>query len=329
MTPLLHLDRISKSFGPTAAVHDLSLDLHAGEILALIGPSGCGKTTTLRLIAGFEVPGSGQILRAGQPITALPPERRGIGIVFQDYALFPHLSVAQNILFGAPDADLAALCALVGLTGLEQRFPDQLSGGQQQRVALARTLAVKPDIILLDEPFSNLDASLRQRARAEMRRLLKETGCAILLVTHDQEEALGFADRVAVMQAGRLHQIDTARAVYDHPISAIAARALGPVMLIDGIANGDACATPLGPCRLASPAQGPVTLALRPHHILPDPNGTPARLITSTFAGGQCHHSLQVADIDLQMTLSAAYPLPDPLFIALDQMHRFSPLSPE
>ncbi|WP_112313214.1 ABC transporter ATP-binding protein [Pseudogemmobacter bohemicus] len=268
---LLELRQLSRRFGPgQAAVEDLSLDLSAGEILALIGPSGCGKTTTLRMVAGFETPDQGAVRLSGRDITALAPERRGIGMVFQDYALFPHMTVAQNVLFGAVDrapATAARYLEMVGLVDYAGRYPDELSGGQQQRVALARTFAAGPGVILLDEPFSNLDASLRARTRREIRALLKATGIGILFVTHDQEEALSFADRVAVMENGRLLQCGPAAEVYDRPANAFVAGFLGRTNLITGDASGETCDTVLGQITLEHPASGQVGLSVRPERI--------------------------------------------------------------
>ena len=213
---------LTKIFGAVRAVDDMSLDVDPGEIVALLGPSGCGKTTFLRLIAGFERPDAGSVLLADEEVAGpgrfLPPERRRIGMVFQDYALFPHLSVADNVAFGLArrrrlsargahrDAaeSVGRLLALVGLEGLGARLPHEISGGQQQRVALARALAPAPAVVLLDEPFSNLDATLRAEVRAEVRGILREAGATAVFVTHDQEEALSLADRVAVMRAGHL-----------------------------------------------------------------------------------------------------------------------------
>ncbi|MGB3139058.1 MAG: ABC transporter ATP-binding protein [Nodosilinea sp.] len=243
MTPpdILRLDGITKRYSSSLepAVDNISLSLRQGEILGLLGPSGCGKTTLLRLIAGFERPDRGTLCLSHQQIdnnTWLPPERRDVGIVFQDYALFPHLTVEKNVAFGlqrhggkrsprlAPEAAViaertAAAIALVGLEGLNHRFPHELSGGQQQRVALARALAPRPAIVLLDEPFSNLDVQVRLYLRQEVRDVLRQVNASGVFVTHDQEEALALADRVAVMHQGRLEQIDSPEAVYGWPAS--------------------------------------------------------------------------------------------------------------
>jgi iron(III) transport system ATP-binding protein len=218
---LLTLSRVTKRYGPrgTPAVEELSLAVEPGEILALLGPSGCGKTTTLRLIAGFETLDAGEITiggrvvgRAGDP--GVPPEERGVGVVFQDYALFPHLTVADNVAFGLTRLPrderarrVAEILELVGLTAFRARYPHELSGGQQQRVAAARALAPAPAVLLLDEPFSNLDADLRAQMRDEVEKLLRETGTTAIFVTHDQEEAFTIADQVGVLHAGHLAQL--------------------------------------------------------------------------------------------------------------------------
>lgn len=207
---------VHKSFGTDSVVRGLNLSVAPGEIIALLGPSGCGKTTALRLIAGFETLDSGRIEIAGRTVaderTFMPPERRRIGYVFQDYAIFPHLSVAQNVAFGLGQAQgrnqkVSDLLTFVGLDGQDDKMPDQLSGGQQQRVALARSLAPQPDVLLLDEPFSNLDAGLRSGMRHEVRNLLKQNHATALFVTHDQEEAMAVGDRIAVMHEGVLQQV--------------------------------------------------------------------------------------------------------------------------
>lgn len=231
-SPILTLDTVTKTFATASmpAVSSVSFTLNQGDVLALLGPSGCGKTTLLRLIAGFERPQSGTIAIADQLVadakTWISPEKRGVGMVFQDYALFPHLTVSQNIAFGLTQKPAALVkqrveeaLALVGLEGMANRYPHQLSGGQQQRIALARALAPHPFLVLLDEPLSNLDVQVRLRLRQELRDILKAAGTSAIFVTHDQEEALSIADRVAVMREGHLEQIDTPEDVYRLPAS--------------------------------------------------------------------------------------------------------------
>jgi putative spermidine/putrescine transport system ATP-binding protein len=240
----LELTGIRKSFGDTLAVDDLSLRIEPGEFVAILGPSGCGKTTTLRLIAGFERPDAGRIVIDGQEVTEVPPQRRNIGVVFQSYALFPHMTVAQNVAFGLEmrrmartevEAAVAGVLALVRLGELAGRYPNQLSGGQQQRVALARALAIRPRLLLLDEPLSNLDAKLRDDMREEIRRIQREVGITAVFVTHDQSEAFALADRVAVMDRGRLQQIAEPTSIYQRPANATVASFIGQANVWDGV----------------------------------------------------------------------------------------------
>lgn len=238
----LTLKGLTKRFGDVTAVDHLTLALQAGELLTLVGPSGCGKTTTLRLIAGFERPDSGSIELDGRSISHLPPEARGVGIVFQNYALFPHMNVFDNVAYGLkfaktpldPRQRVRELLELVGLTNLEQRRSSELSAGQQQRVALARALAPNPKILLLDEPLSALDVQLRERLRLEIRRVLRRLQVTALYVTHDQEEALAISDRVAVMNQGRLEQVGTPRELYHQPTSTFVASFVGRGNLLVG-----------------------------------------------------------------------------------------------
>lgn len=277
---VVELAGVTKRFGAggPVAVDDLSLTVLADEILCLLGPSGCGKTTLLRLIAGFERPDAGTVTVAGRVVASehswVQPERRRIGFVFQDFALFPHLSVLDNVAFGLsklPRAERLRVAAdvldLVGLTVFTARFPHQLSGGQQQRVALARALATEPHLLLLDEPFSNLDAALRGATRDEVRAILKRTGTTAIMVTHDQQEALSFADRVAVMRDGRLEQVGAPVDVYVEPRTAFVAGFLGPTNLLRGTARGLVADTALGEVPLASEAHGRVVLSLRPESL--------------------------------------------------------------
>jgi ABC-type Fe3+/spermidine/putrescine transport system ATPase subunit len=233
---VIALQGVSRSYGHPCAVADLSLTVGAGEFFSLLGPSGCGKTTTLRLIAGFERPDGGRILLQGRDHTASPPHRRPVNLVFQNYALFPHLNVADNVAFGPRSQRLAApevrrrvgqALEVVRLSELARRRPHQLSGGQQQRVALARALVNAPAALLLDEPLAALDPALRRELRSELKRIQRQVGIAFLLVTHDREEALGLSDRLAVLHAGRLEQVGTPRELYARPQSALVATFLG------------------------------------------------------------------------------------------------------
>jgi putative spermidine/putrescine transport system ATP-binding protein len=280
----LVLEGLSRRYGSTVAVARVDLTVAPGELVALLGPSGCGKTTTLRMVAGFVEPNDGRILLRGRDITRVPAHRRDTGMVFQSYALFPHLTVAENIAFGlhrrgVPRAEVtqraARMISLLKLGGLEKRLPRQLSGGQQQRVAVGRALVINPAVVLLDEPFSNLDALLREGTRIELRRLQTELGLTTLFVTHDQAEAMAICDRLAVMNQGRLEQLGTPREVYDRPATRFVAGFIGRANLFeakpgpsgglfseDGIPLhvGDAATYVLRPERIAlddAPAEGP------------------------------------------------------------------------
>jgi putative spermidine/putrescine transport system ATP-binding protein len=236
----LHVRKLTKAFQATNAVTDLSLDVARGEILALLGPSGSGKTTTLRLLAGFETPDAGSIVVDAEDVTAVAPAARRCGMVFQHYALFPHLDVGQNVAFGLKLGGAAAarrvreVLAMVDLQGYERRPVAALSGGQQQRVALARSLAPEPRVLLLDEPLSNLDPSLRERTRRELRRAIRQVGITTVFVTHEQEEAFDLGDRIAVLNAGRLEQVGTADQLYDEPATAFVAGFVGRTASLPG-----------------------------------------------------------------------------------------------
>ncbi|WP_256532171.1 ABC transporter ATP-binding protein [Halovivax cerinus] len=255
--PVLALDGVEHRYGSECVVEDYTLDVYDGEILTLLGPSGCGKTTTLRLIAGLETPETGEIRLHGDVVADddrfVPPEDRGVGVVFQDFALFPHMTAAENVAFGLTDwsADerderVATLLELVGLDDQADAYPGELSGGQQQRIALARSIAPEPDLLLLDEPFSNLDVDLRVEMREEVRRIIKETGVTAISVTHDQEEALSISDRVAVMYDGQLEQIGVPEEVFQEPTSRFVAGFLGHASFLSGTVTGDHVETALG-----------------------------------------------------------------------------------
>ena len=320
--PALRVRGLEKRYGDTPVLRDLDLDAERGEFLALLGPSGCGKTTALRLIAGFERPESGTVEIGGETVCAadsagsrwIPPEGRRGGMVFQDYALFPHLSVARNVAFGLSrngsdrDARVAAALATVGLAGLGDRTPGQLSGGQQQRVALARALAPGPEVILLDEPFSNLDTDLRASVREEVRQILREAGATAVLVTHDQEEALSIADRVAVMLDGRIVQVGPPEALYHRPATRTIADFIGDVQFLPGLASGRRAATALGDIPLHATHEGPVDVMLRPEMLRLTPagegaeHGVAATIVSRAFFG---HDQLLTLRLDSGHTLKA------------------------
>ena len=289
--PLLSLNNLSKHFDKTAAVTDVSLDVERGEFFGLLGPSGCGKTTTLRMIAGLEQPDAGSIEFEGRDITNLPAERRGFGMVFQNYALFPHLNVFENVAFGLrarhkPTGEIsdrvASALELVSLSGYEKRRVDELSGGQQQRVAIARAIAIEPALLLFDEPLSNLDVALREETRGELRELVGRLGLTAVYVTHDQEEAFALCDRISVMVGGRILQTGRPRDLYEHPAQLLVGQFLGRNNLIrvmrlssskselgefKTLDGGHTIRLPVKDNNLA-PLNKPCILAIRPEHVL-------------------------------------------------------------
>jgi iron(III) transport system ATP-binding protein len=300
---------VSKRYPGAArpAVRDIDLNIARGEILALLGPSGCGKTTTLRLIAGFERAGSGSIAIAGRVVddgrAFVPPEKRGVGMVFQDYALFPHLTVRGNIGFGLSrrpkaerEARVAELLELTGLSEVTRRYPHQLSGGQQQRVALARAVAPQPHVLLLDEPFSNLDTELRMQMRLELRDTLKALGTTAVLVTHDQQEAMTVADRMAVMLAGHIEQVDAPEVVYHYPATRAVANFVGQGTFVPATIAGRLAESDVGQFQLdAGSAPEQVDLLLRPRDVTieVDPDGI-AHVVSRRFQGAEFTYVIQL-----------------------------------
>jgi putative spermidine/putrescine transport system ATP-binding protein/spermidine/putrescine transport system ATP-binding protein len=311
----VRLTGVRKSFGAVVAVNDVTLDIDRGTILSLLGPSGCGKTTTLRLIAGFEQPDTGDVYIRGKRVTAIPPYRRDFSMVFQSYALFPHLNVADNVAFGLrmrriPSNDRAAAVKnaleLVKLGAYADRHPRQLSGGQQQRVALARAIVVKPAVLLLDEPLGALDKMLREEMQVELRNLQQRLGITALFVTHDQEEALTLSDRVAVMRGGVIEQIGAPREIYDRPRSEFVAGFLGASNFLDGMvvarnAETAVVETPAGrvPVMVEAAAVGDkVRIAIRPERVrLTDAqgDGLPARIRNIVYRGPATHFYMDSA----------------------------------
>jgi putative spermidine/putrescine transport system ATP-binding protein len=299
------LDRVSKHYGNVAAVRDFSFTVQQGEFVALLGPSGCGKTTTLRMIAGFIPVTSGRITIGAKDVTHVPPHRRNTGMVFQGYALFPHMTVAQNVAFGlemrkVPKAEVTPrveeALRLVRLEGYGERYPRQLSGGQQQRVALARALVVQPEVFLLDEPLSNLDAKLRHDVRLEIRQLQRALGLTTVFVTHDQEEALTVADRLIVMNKGEIEQIGSPEELYNRPRTPFVADFLGKSNFFPGTVDGEGLFRTKGgtPLRLAfRPASGASLVAVRPEKVrlaaagaaIDAANRAPGRVEVVTFLG--------------------------------------------
>jgi iron(III) transport system ATP-binding protein len=283
MAENVSIEHVSFGYGRTLVLNDVSLSVEPGEYFCFLGPSGSGKTTLLRLVAGFGTPSSGRIVIGNRDITHLPPWSRNLGMVFQSYALWPHMTIAKNIAFGLErrklsraeiDRKVAAALDRVGLSDFADRRPAQLSGGQQQRVALARTLAIEPSVLLLDEPLSNLDAKLRTDMRVELKRLQRELGITTIYVTHDQEEANAVADRIAVLDGGRIQQIGTPIDMYDHPGSRFVAAFLGTANLIEGRIEAGRF---LGASGITldgmNGSPGPACISIRPQHIAVSPAG--------------------------------------------------------
>jgi putative spermidine/putrescine transport system ATP-binding protein len=322
----LILKGVRKSFGKTVAVHDFDLEVAQGEFVALLGPSGCGKTTTLRVVAGFERPDAGEVRIRGESATDKPPYRRDIGIVFQSYALFPHMTVLDNVAYGlrmrkVPRGEcrerVRTALQLVHLERLDDRYPRQLSGGQQQRVAVARAVVIRPSVLLFDEPLSNLDARLRQEMRRELRQLQRSLRIATIFVTHDQEEALSMADRVVVMNAGRIEQVGTPEEIYARPASPFVLAFIGECNILPGTisavegergvfaaASGAKLRLPPGP---AVRPGTPGTLAIRPEDLLlltaeqvtpPGCNELTGTVTTVTYLGSVCHYQIRAESGD-------------------------------
>jgi spermidine/putrescine transport system ATP-binding protein len=314
-TPAIELRHATKRYGEATALDDVSIAIAAGEFFCLLGPSGCGKTTTLNLIGGFIPLTSGDLLIEGRTVNDLPPHKRNVNTVFQNYALFPHMTVAQNVAFGLrmqglPAAEVARRAGeyleLVGLSGMTQRLPSALSGGQQQRVALARALAKQPAVLLLDEPLGALDLKLRKQMQTELARIHRQVGTTFVFVTHDQEEALSMATRIAIIAAGKVLQLGTPRDVYDRPANRFVANFVGDTNFIEGtvrmsggrpeleISGGGAVDAPAGA------VGGPATLMIRPEFLAlrtmdaPAPSrGIPGRIVNVSFLGN--HTRITVA----------------------------------
>ncbi len=302
---MIAVEGVTKRFGATLAVYRASLEISRGEFVALLGPSGCGKTTLLRLVAGFETPDEGSVAIAGRTVAGrawVPPDRRKVAMVFQDYALFPHLSVADNVGFGLPRGRRAArvpeALALVGLDGLERRLPHELSGGQQQRVALARALAPEPAVVLLDEPWSNIDPLRRAAMRDELAAILRATGVTVLLVTHDREEAFSVADRIALMHDGRIEQTGTPEEVYYEPSSRWSAEFVGALNLLAARMADGRAQTPLGSFA-AEGANGDVDVEVlvRPEllELVPDEHGE-GEVVAREFRGHDVFYRVRLRD---------------------------------
>jgi iron(III) transport system ATP-binding protein len=311
MTRGVAIEQVSFSYGANLIIDNVSLDIAKGEFFAFLGPSGSGKTTLLRLIAGFGIPSTGRILVDEKDVTHLPPWSRNVGMVFQNYALWPHMTVAKNVAFGLerrrlPKAEIgrkvAAVLELVGLTAFADRRPAQLSGGQQQRVALARTLVIEPTVLLLDEPLSNLDAKLRIEMRSELRQLQQKVGITTVYVTHDQEDANSVADRIAVLDQGRIQQVGTPVELYDHPASRFVAGFLGTANMIDGRVQPDGRFVADGfVLETAGAPAGSAAISIRPQDITIGPAGTgiSATVTSREFLGSVTRYRIRIGNNDV------------------------------
>ena len=335
MPSAIHCHHVTKRFGAVTALDGFELEVPKGSTVGLLGPSGCGKTTVLRAIAGFIDPEEGSITVGDREVFgeggSTPPERRRVGMVFQEYALFPHMTVAHNIRYGlaaAESARAASVLELVGLSGHGDRMPHELSGGEQQRVALARALAPQPEVILLDEPFSNLDATLRERMRREVRQILREAETTAVFVTHDQEEALAIADIVAVMRSGRVLQVATPTEVYRRPVSEWVAGFVGDAQFVDGEADFGKITIPFGVFPHDGGERGPVRVLIRPEWVHPTKAHDGSAVVTDREFYG--HDQLLTLEMPDGRTLNArvgTFPsveLGDRVEISLDELVVFA-----
>jgi putative spermidine/putrescine transport system ATP-binding protein len=344
--PFLLIENLAKRYGTVTALEGFDLAVERGEFISLLGPSGCGKTTTLQALAGFVPVSSGRVLLDGRDITHLPAERRGLGIVFQSYALFPHMTVADNVAFGlemrgVPRAERQArvqrMLELVHLAEQAQRYPRQLSGGQRQRVAIARALVIEPPVLLLDEPLSNLDAKLRETMQFELRRIQRKLGTTTLMVTHDQAEALSISDRVVVMHAGRIQQVDAPYKLYEHPRSRFISDFVGKTNLLRGrvrngaleLAEGVALPAPAGA------AEGhELTVVLRPEKLgiaAPGAGRLPGRIVERFFLGSQWLYRVRCAlgEIEVASANDGRAPWAEQSEVALDWSHDVARVLPQ
>jgi iron(III) transport system ATP-binding protein len=317
----IEFDGVIKRYGSAVAVDGVSLTIRRGELVTFLGPSGCGKTTSLRLIAGLELPTEGTVRIAGRDVSREPASARNVGMVFQSYALFPHMSVLANVAYGPrirglPRAEAEAtareILAQVGLGGFEARLPAELSGGQQQRVAVARAIAQQPDVILFDEPLSNVDAKLRRKVREEIRALQRRFGLTAVYVTHDQEEALAVSDRIVVMDRGRIAQVGAPADLYERPANAFIADFIGDANLLDGVVAGGRFDAAGLSAPLAGP-DGPARVSIRPERIALIPGG-PARIAVATYLGSRMEYLVDAAAGELLVSR----PIGEPRFAAGD-----------
>ncbi len=310
------LRQVTRRFGSVTALHPTDLDVAEGEFLTLLGPSGCGKTTTLRILAGFVPPTAGRVLFGEDDVTLMPPNRRQIGMVFQDYALFPHLTISENIAFALRErrlrntaviARVAELLALIHLPDVGGRYPAQLSGGQQQRVALARAIAHPPRVLLMDEPLGALDQKLRETMQVELRRIQRSLGITTIFVTHDQAEAMNLSDTIAVMSEGRVIQRGTPEEIYQRPKNRFVADFIGQINFIEAMVLGsdgawDVAQAGAAQLRIPSGAFGEVTIGVRPHQVAIDAdagsNRLPGRILSTSFGGNLCWTRVLVGDAE-------------------------------